>query len=210
MEGRQVSEMGPRLDHRAVVAAYGATGLAAGFAAVSLYWALGGTAGLLSLGGSLEHLARSRSAGAVLVAWGAVAAKAAGAGLALSLVHPWGARIPQRWRLRASAGVAAVLIAYGGIQVAAEALVELGVLRPSGHVNWTALRWHLALWDPWFLLWGLSLAYATWIIARGAQQSPTRPTDSRSHRRGPSYPTAATPSAAKPTGHWSAEPVSSP
>jgi hypothetical protein len=25
----------------------------------------------------------------------------------------------------------------------------------------TALRWHLGLWDPWFLVWGLLLAAAT-------------------------------------------------
>jgi hypothetical protein len=203
-----MSGSGQRLDHRAAVAAYAATVFATGFAAVSLYWALGGTAGLSTLGGSLEHTARSRSALAVLGAWSAVGAKAAGAALALSLVRPWGGRIPQRWRLRASTGVSAVLIAYGGIQMAGEALVELGVLRPSGNVNWTALRWHLALWDPWFLLWGLSLAYATWTIARRAQQSPTRRTASRSHCSGTSNPTGA--STARQTATCSAGPVSSP
>jgi hypothetical protein len=33
-------------------------------------------------------------------------------------------------------------------------------------VNWRAVRWNLALWNSWFLLPGLSLAYGTWTIAR--------------------------------------------
>lgn len=27
-------------------------------------------------------------------------------------------------------------------------------------VDWYALRWHLLLWDPWFLVWGLLLGAA--------------------------------------------------
>jgi hypothetical protein len=46
-------------------------------------------------------------------------------------------------------------------EVTAEALVETGAIKPSGSVDWTALRWHLELWDPWFLVWGLLLAVAT-------------------------------------------------
>jgi len=36
-----------------------------------------------------------------------------------------------------------------------------GAIKPSGSVDWAALRWHLGLWDPWFLVWGLLLAAAT-------------------------------------------------
>jgi len=51
-----------------------------------------------------------------------------------------------------------VLVVYGAAEVTAEALVETGVIKPSGSVDWTTLRW---LWDPWFLVWGLLLAAAT-------------------------------------------------
>ena len=54
----------------------------------------------------------------------------------------------------------------------AEALVELGVIRPAGSVDWVALRWHLELWDSWFLLWGLLLGTATWYFHRSIRVRP--------------------------------------
>jgi FtsP/CotA-like multicopper oxidase with cupredoxin domain len=36
----------------------------------------------------------------------------------------------------------------------------------AGPVDWTALRWHLFLWDPWFLSWGLLLGVAAWHYTR--------------------------------------------
>jgi hypothetical protein len=45
--------------------------------------------------------------------------------------------------------------------VAAGALVLSGVIRPSGSVDRTALRWHAGVWDLWFLVWGILLAMAT-------------------------------------------------
>jgi hypothetical protein len=65
--------------------------------------------------------------------------------------------------------------------VIAEALVELGVIRPAGSVDWLALRWHLELWDSWFLLWGLFLGTATWCFHCSARVGPTgRPLPARS------------------------------
>jgi hypothetical protein len=60
-----------------------------------------------------------------------------------------------------SAGVSAVLVVYGGLNVTAGALVLAGVIHPSGGVNRTAFRWHVGVWDLWFLLWGILLALAT-------------------------------------------------
>lgn len=80
--------------------------------------------------------------------------------LALGLAQGCGRVLPESW-LPAVAG--AVLVAfYGGIEVIAEALVEVGVIRPAAPVDWQALGWHLGLWDPLFLVWGLLLAVATW------------------------------------------------
>ena len=35
-----------------------------------------------------------------------------------------------------------------------------GLISASGPVDWTALRWHVLLWDLWFLVWGLQLSVA--------------------------------------------------
>ena len=74
---------------------------------------------------------------------------------------PGGRVVPRRWLLISSAGVSAVLVVYGGLNVAVGALVLSGRLHPSGSVNRTALRWHVGVWDLWFLLWGILLALAT-------------------------------------------------
>ena len=95
------------------------------------------------------------------MALAAAVAKMAGGVLALALVRPWGRVVPRRWLLISSAGASAVLVVYGGLNVAVGALVLSGTLHPSGSVNRTALRWHVGVWDLWFLLWGILLALAT-------------------------------------------------
>jgi hypothetical protein len=142
------------------VTAYAAAVLACGYALVSLYWAAGGDGLVSTVGGYVEQFARRGGAVPVLVAVAAAVAKAAGGVLALALVRPWGRVVPRRWLLLGSAGVSAVLVVYGGLNVAAGALVLAGAIHPSGSVNRTALRWHVGVWDLWFLLWGVLLALA--------------------------------------------------
>jgi len=60
----------------------------------------------------------------------------------------------------------ALLICYGAVEVAGEALAETGAIRPAAP-DWTALRWHLALWDPWFLVWGLLLGPRHFLLGAG-------------------------------------------
>lgn len=155
----------PHVD-RGSWAAYAASACAGLFAAVSLYWALGGTAGMRSVGGYAERMARSGDASATVVIWMTVALKAGGAVLALSLVRPWGAVFPRRLRAGIAGAAALVLSLYGGMNMVGEALVELHVVTPSTPVDWTGLAWHLALWDAWFLAWGLLLGAATWRFIR--------------------------------------------
>jgi hypothetical protein len=154
-------------------AAYAASGCAALFTAVSLYWAAGGTALLNTVGGFAVQASRSSGAAGAAIIWGAVVLKAAGAVMPLWFVRPWGALIRPRWRTAIAAAAAAILMLYGAVEVTGEALVELGAVRPAGHPDWLALRWHLALWDPWFLLWGVLLAIAAWQFAR--QRGPASP-----------------------------------
>jgi hypothetical protein len=51
---------------------------------------------------------------------------------------------------------------YGRIYVLVGGLVLGGVITSSGPVDEHGLRWHVFVWDIWFLLWGLALGLATW------------------------------------------------
>jgi hypothetical protein len=143
------------------VTAYAAAVVAFGYALVSLYWAAGGDGLISTVGGYVEQFARQGGPVPVLVGLAAAMAKVAGGVLALALVRPWGRVVPRRWLLISSAGVSALLVVYGALNVAAGALVLAGAVHPSGSVNRTALRWHVGVWDLWFLLWGILLALAT-------------------------------------------------
>ena len=147
-------------------AAYAACALALLSAVPSFYWALGGTAALDTVGGTLEELGRARDPRGVALGVGAGLLKVAGGLLALALARPWGRALP-RWLLLGAAWTAStVLTGYGGLLVAVGALVLTGVINPSGPVDRTALRWHVMLWDSWFLVWGLLLGVAAWHYGR--------------------------------------------
>ena len=143
-----------------VIAAYAAAVVAFGYALVSLYWAAGGRALLSTVGGYVEHLTHQGGAVPVIVALAVVLAKVAGGLLALALVRPWEQVVPRRWLLAGTAAVSLLLMAYGGINVLAGSLVLSGVIHPAGSVDRTALRWHVGLWDLWFLVWGILLTLA--------------------------------------------------
>jgi hypothetical protein len=143
------------------VTAYAAAIAAFAYALVDLYWALGGHALVSTVGGCVEHFARRGGALPVLIAAAATAAKVAGGLLALALVRPWGRVVPRGWLLAGSAGASALLVVYGGVNVLLGALVLSGVIHPAGSVDRAALRWHVGVWDLWFLVWGILLALAT-------------------------------------------------
>jgi hypothetical protein len=149
--------------------AYTAAGLAFASAAVSLYWAVGGTGLLDTVGGGIEDLARERSAGAFALIGATVLAKLFGGALALSLVRQWGGRFSRRGRVALGTAGGLLLALYGGVNVVAGALVLLGVIDPSGDTDEYALRWHVFVWDLWFLVWGTSLVLA----ARRSRERPS-------------------------------------
>ena len=140
-------------------AAYAACALAWLSAVPSVYWALGGTAGLDTVGGAIEQLARTRDPAGIALGLGAGVLKVAGGLLALALVRPWGRAIPDRLLLGAAWTASVVLTGYGGLLVAVGAMVLTGLISPAGPVDRTALRWHVLLWDLWFLVWGCCLAW---------------------------------------------------
>jgi hypothetical protein len=54
-----------------------------------------------------------------------------------------------------------ILVLYGGVEVLAGGVVLAKVITPSGPVDEHALRWHVFVWDLWFLVWGMALGIAT-------------------------------------------------
>ena len=136
-------------------AALAAAALAFASAAVSLYWTLGGTGLLDTVGGEIERLARERSAAAIAVVGATAVAKLLAGALALALL-----RSDRRPLFRAAIGGCALLALYGGVLVVAGALVLAGAIDSSEPVDEYALRWHVFLWDMWFLVWGAALALA--------------------------------------------------
>jgi hypothetical protein len=141
---------------RTAWAAYAACALALLSAIPSFYWAAGGTIGLDTVGGAIEELARARDPAGV------------------ALVRPRGRRVPRRLLGGVAWAASVVLTLYGGLLVAVGALVLAGVIRPAGPVDRTALRWHVLVWDLWFVVWGLLLGLAAWHYGRQSRDRGAR------------------------------------
>ncbi len=141
--------------HRFFIAA-AAAGMA--HALPSLYWALGGTALVSTLG---EWAARwqRESPGEVAVLLSLIfLAKLAGA--TLPLANERGLLpAPRLWR-----GLfwcaAALLMAYGAANVIAALAALTGMIGTAQTMDTAALLGHAFLWDPLFLVWGLLLVAA--------------------------------------------------
>jgi Protein of unknown function (DUF3995) len=164
-----------RPDRGAVVAAVIAASLGAASAAVSAYWALGGTALLDTVGGEIERWGRERSADVVATLWVITVAKLVGAVAPLVLVGVGADRLPAWTRarpMRALGWIVAIgLTAYGGVLTVAGLLVEAGVFETAGDADEHAIAWHAYFWDPWFLLWGVAFAVAMWRSRPQASES---------------------------------------
>jgi hypothetical protein len=160
-------------------AAYAACAWVCVFAAMSFYWAAGGSLGADTIGGSIQRLGQARDPGFVALLWGIGVVKALGGLLALALVRPWGRAVPRRLLLIAAWAAGLGMAAYGALQLlvtgGAVALMLAGILSTDG-VNWAAIRWHVLLWDPWWLLGGVLFIMASlWRPgAPGADRVATR------------------------------------
>jgi hypothetical protein len=141
-----------------IVAGYAATVLGVLYAMVNLYWAVGGTMLLDTVGGEFEEFAKRGGAGAVALGLSACVLKLAGAAVAFALVRSGGRA---RWLLILAALAGFVLIVYGGVLGAVGALVLTGAVNPATAVDRTSLVWHVTVWALWFLVWGALLAVAT-------------------------------------------------
>jgi hypothetical protein len=135
------------------------------YAAISVYWAVGGRWLLNTVGISLSQRGQAGHLAALLAVWGAAAVKAVAALLPLLAVGVW----PRTANggLRRLARVltwieAAILTGYGLILTASGLLVQAGVIKAAANADRLALKWHAYLWDPWFLIWGIFVFLALW------------------------------------------------
>jgi hypothetical protein len=146
--------------------AYAASAWAFAFAAMSLYWAAGGTFGVGTQADSIRELAVTRPAWFVATLWVTGVMKATAGLIALALVRPWGRAIPPRMVVVAAWGTGVLLALYGGANLAVRAMMGLGVLSTPESMRSAAARWHLLVWDPWWLLGGILFCAAAWTYPR--------------------------------------------
>ena len=151
--------------------AQAACGVGLAYAAVSVYWALGGTWLLDTVGDTLEQQGRTGNPGIILAVCAAAALKVIGAILPLAAVGVTSGQATiagrHRVRVRVLAWLeAAILTIYGLVLTVAGLLVQSGAIAPTASADHRALAWHAYLWDPWFLLWGALVAAA---LARSRQ-----------------------------------------
>jgi hypothetical protein len=144
---------------------------------MTLYWTVGGTAFLDTVGGWAEDAARQRDAGAIMVGVVVVAAKLVGGGLALALFGPDRFR-HERLLVRVAKVAGVVLVVYGTASVIGAALGLVGVA--GDEVDRQALWGHALVWDPWFVVWGALLWLAARVPGRAIRAPIDRHRESRS------------------------------
>ncbi|MGI8695900.1 MAG: DUF3995 domain-containing protein [Mycobacteriales bacterium] len=126
-----------------------------GNAAVSGYWATGGTGLLDTVGGVFERAGRNGGAKTTTLLWVVVAVKVLAAVLPVLVLRPSPGPMWQRLGWALAWVEAAILTVYGLVLTTTGLLVQAGVLRTARDADHRALAWHAYLWDPWFLVWGL-------------------------------------------------------
>lgn len=162
-------------------AGYAACAWALLFAAANVYWGLGGRFAC-----PLPNCEAAFSDPS-LVALNrlAVVLKVGLALVALATVQSWGRVIP-RWALLGAAwGLGAGMTAYGGLGLVLDVLRALGVTGVPESGDWTAFRWHLLLWDPWWLLGGLLFVAAARHYQRRHMTGQSRPGEAGVDREAP-------------------------
>jgi len=148
-----------------VLPCIGAVACTAAYGGLKLYWALGGSGGLrqapLPQKSIQEALARESSA--VAGHWISVGLAVVGIGAAIATVHPWGRVLP-RWLLIGPLSTLSVLMILRALLQAIGDVQRLldGVSPTSAYTA----RWDLALWSPFFLLWGVLWGALVYQFAR--------------------------------------------
>lgn len=138
------------------------------FALMSLYWAAGGLVGGETLGVEIDRLAHERDPSFVSELWAAFALKAVAAALALALWQHRGRRLPRRLLVVLGGLTGAGITVYAVANFAQHALMAGGAISTPDALGTTAVKWHLALWDPFWLVGGLLFLAATHTFRQSA------------------------------------------
>jgi hypothetical protein len=141
-------------DSRPQWACYAASGWAFLFAAMSFYWALGGTRGAATLGLWAEQAARNREPEMVFTLWVTGLLKAVLGLLPLSVLQGWFPSLSQRLLRPAMSWIGASIVLYY-LASSVQGLLMLGGMVPmSKSLGRTGVVWHLMLWNPWWIFGG--------------------------------------------------------
>ncbi|WP_338180393.1 DUF3995 domain-containing protein [Candidatus Dormiibacter inghamiae] len=129
----------------------------------SFYFAAGGSVGSSAFPPALVHPVMERQPAALALMWGTGALKVVVGLLVLALIagpRGWLPRRPLRW----AALLGAVLMAgYEGLaSLIQHALMVAGVVPIPAGLGGESARWHLWLFDPWWLLGGVLLGLTAW------------------------------------------------
>lgn len=154
-------------------AAYAACAWAFAFAALSAYWAAGGTAGIEANAPAITAPVLARDPAWIALMWGTAALKVVAGLLALALAGlSWSRALPRRLLLAAGWSAVAVMGLYeGAASWVQHALMVAGVIATPAGLGRTAAQWHLWLWDPWWLAGGVLFAIATWRYMRRSRDA---------------------------------------
>lgn len=143
---------------------YAAAAWAFLFAAASFYWAAGGTFGART--NSPAIVGQADTGWFVALLWFVGVLKAFAGLLALALARRWHPPLSRGLLLAGGWGAGLILALYGGANLAVRALMSAGVMQTPDSMRTAAARWHLLLWDPWFLGGGLLFCAAAWQFQR--------------------------------------------
>lgn len=145
-----------------------AGGIHAGF---SLYWAVGGSWLLDTVGEGAVRLQRTHPWGAagLLAVVGAV--KAAGAALPVLVEGMPGGRLRRLIRFMSWIG-GSFLIIYGSVFAVMSTAVLAGKITVPDGIDRRGMLGHAMLWDPLFAVWGTTLVVGLWLTRRPPKSLP--------------------------------------
>jgi hypothetical protein len=151
-----------------VAAAAGA--IHAGF---SLYWAVGGSWLLDTVGQEAVRLQQEYPLGAAALLLAVSAGKVAAATLPVIAQRKPGTRLRRVVRLVSWIG-GGCLLAYGSVYAIVSAAVLAGLITASGPIDRRGLIGHAVLWDPLFAVRGAALLAGLWLTRTPPEPPGTR------------------------------------